>query len=89
MANTRYEWSVADLAIFGIKAITVPIYQNNTAEDVEFILNNCEARVLLCETRGPLKIFESDQKQMSFGGKTFLSLRTPVQIQRRSLGPLC
>lgn len=63
MSNTRYEWSVADLAIFGIKAITVPIYQNNTAEDVEYILNNCAARFLICETRGPLKIFESVQDQ--------------------------
>ncbi|KYG62108.1 long-chain fatty acid--CoA ligase [Bdellovibrio bacteriovorus] len=59
MANTRYEWSVMDLAIFGIKAITVPIYQNNTAEDVEYILNNCGAKVLVCESRGPLKTFES------------------------------
>lgn len=59
MANTRYEWSVADLAIFGIKAITVPVYQNNTPEDVEYILNNSAARVLICESRGPLKIFES------------------------------
>ncbi|KHD89243.1 MAG: long-chain fatty acid--CoA ligase [Bdellovibrio sp. ArHS] len=59
MANTRYEWAVTDLAIFGIKAITVPIYQNNTAEDVEFILNNCGARLLICESRGPLKTFES------------------------------
>lgn len=59
MANTRYEWSVADLGILGIKAITVPIYQNSTEEDVEYILNDCEARILICESRGPLKIFES------------------------------
>ncbi|WII72868.1 long-chain fatty acid--CoA ligase [Bdellovibrio sp. 22V] len=59
MANTRYEWSVMDLAIFGIKAITVPIYQNNTPEDVEYILNNSESRILVCETRGPLKTFDS------------------------------
>lgn len=59
MSNTRYEWSVADYAIFGIKAITVPIYQNNLPEDVEYILNNSGARVLICETRGPLKIFEA------------------------------
>ncbi|WP_413580469.1 AMP-dependent synthetase/ligase [Bdellovibrio sp. HCB288] len=59
MANTRYEWSVSDYAIFGIKAITVPIYQNNIAEDVEFILNNSKARFLICESRGPLKTFES------------------------------
>jgi long-chain acyl-CoA synthetase len=61
MANTRYEWSVSDYAIFGIKAITVPIYQNNIAEDVEYILNNSKARFLICETRGPLKTFESIQ----------------------------
>ncbi|WP_413295139.1 AMP-dependent synthetase/ligase [Bdellovibrio sp. HCB185ZH] len=59
MANTRYEWSVSDYAIFGIKAITVPIYQNNIAEDVEYILNNSKARFLICESRGPLKTFES------------------------------
>jgi long-chain acyl-CoA synthetase len=59
MANTRYEWSVADYGIMGIKAITVPVYQNNTPEDVEYILNDSKATVLLCESRGPLKTFES------------------------------
>lgn len=59
MANTRYEWSVADYALFGIRAITVPIYQNNIAEDVEYILNNSQARFLITEARGPLKIFQS------------------------------
>lgn len=59
MANTRYEWCVADLGVLGIKAVTVPIYQNSTAEDIEFILNNCEAKVLLCESKGPLKLFTS------------------------------
>lgn len=63
MANTRYEWSVSDLAIFGIKAVTVAVYQNNTPEDVEYILNNSGARVLISETRGPLKIFEAVRKQ--------------------------
>lgn len=63
MANTRYEWAVMDLAILGIKAATVPIYQNNTAEDVEYILNNCQARILVCETRGGLKTFEAVKSQ--------------------------
>lgn len=59
MANTRYEWALTDCAIFGVKAITVPVYQNNTPEDVEYILNNSGAHILLCESRGPLKTFES------------------------------
>lgn len=59
MANTRYEWCVADLGILGIKAITVPIYQNSTPEDIEFILNDCGARILICESKGPLKLFSA------------------------------
>ncbi|MBO9666108.1 MAG: long-chain fatty acid--CoA ligase [Bdellovibrio sp.] len=72
MANTRYEWSVTDYAIFGIKAITVPIYQNNTAEDVEYILNNCKARFLICESRGPLKTYESVKEKCSFVEKVIV-----------------
>ena len=41
------------------QAVTVPIYQNNTAEDVEFILNNSETRILVTESNGPLKTFHS------------------------------
>lgn len=59
MANTSYQWSVSDYAIFGIKAITVPIYQNNLPEDVEYILNNSGATVFICENKGPLKTFMS------------------------------
>lgn len=59
MANSRYEWSVADLAILGIKAVTVPIYQNSTPEDVEYILNNSESRILICENTHTLKLFNS------------------------------
>lgn len=59
MANSRYEWSVADLAILGIKAVTVPIYQNCTPEDVEYILNDSEARILICENNHTLKIYDS------------------------------
>ncbi|MNJ99741.1 Long-chain-fatty-acid--CoA ligase FadD15 [compost metagenome] len=63
MANTRYEWSVADYAVMGIKAIVVPIYQNNTPEDVEYILNNSGARMVFCETRGPLKTLDAVKGQ--------------------------
>lgn len=72
MSNTRYEWSVADFAIFGIKAITVPVYQNNTPEDVEYILNNSQARFLITESRGPLKIFQSVKDQCTFVEKVIV-----------------
>ena len=50
MSNTRYEWAVCDLAILGLGAITVPIYQNSTHEDVSFILGDASAKILFCES---------------------------------------
>ncbi len=49
MSNTRYQWNVADMAILGLGAVTVPLYQNSTAEDVEFILKNSGAVAVLLE----------------------------------------
>ncbi len=57
MANTRVEWSVCDYAIMGIQAVTVPIYQTVTAEDLQHILNNSEAKILFLENRNMLKLF--------------------------------
>jgi long-chain acyl-CoA synthetase len=50
LSNTRYEWAAADIAILGLGAVTVPIYVSSTAEDIEFILHNSEAKILICET---------------------------------------
>jgi len=55
MSDTRPEWILSDMAIMGIGAVTVPIYPNNFDEDVKFILNNCEATVLLLEDRSQIK----------------------------------
>ena len=51
IANTRREWAVLDFAIMSVGGITVPIYQNTREEDVLFILNNSEAKVLFVEDR--------------------------------------
>lgn len=57
MANTRYEWSLADHAAMGIHAIVISVYQNNTASDVEYILNNSECRVLILENEALLRVW--------------------------------
>lgn len=57
MSNTRYEWSVADYAAMGIHGIVVSIYQNNTPADVEYILNNSEARILILESDALLGVW--------------------------------
>src|SRR4051812_28363363 len=57
MASTRWEWSVTDLAVMGLQGVIVPVYQTSTAEDLEYILNNSEARFLVLENRAMLKMY--------------------------------
>jgi long-chain acyl-CoA synthetase len=55
LSNTRYEWSLCDMAILGTGAITVPIYASNTPDDVAYIANHCEAHVIILEDEKQLK----------------------------------
>ncbi len=40
------EWIVSDLAIMSIRAVTVPIYATNSANEVDYIVNDAEISVL-------------------------------------------
>ena len=55
LSNTRFEWSLCDMAIIGAQAVTVPIYASNTPDDVAFILEHSEARVAFVENEKQLK----------------------------------
>src|SRR5689334_22924171 len=48
-STTRIEWVLADLAIWMLGAVSVPIYDGSTAEQVAFILGDSQARWLICE----------------------------------------
>jgi long-chain acyl-CoA synthetase len=50
MSRTRYEWSVADFAIWTVGAVTVPIYETSSAEQVEWILSDSAAVLVIAET---------------------------------------
>ncbi|MDE9448763.1 AMP-binding protein, partial [Xenorhabdus bovienii] len=45
-ANNCMAWSLSDLAILKLRAVTVPLYSTSTREQAAFILNDAEARVL-------------------------------------------
>ncbi|WP_067659899.1 AMP-dependent synthetase/ligase [Ferrimonas marina] len=45
-ANNSAEWTIADLAIAQIRAISAPIYPTNTAEQSAYIINDAGAKVL-------------------------------------------
>ncbi|HCP46124.1 MAG TPA: long-chain fatty acid--CoA ligase [Deltaproteobacteria bacterium] len=54
LSKTRLEWSLVDYAALSIGAATVPIYHSSTASQVEFVLRDSGARVLVIEDRGLL-----------------------------------
>ncbi len=49
LSATRVEWTLADLAILSVGAVTVPIYPSNTAEQIDYILKNSESKLLFVE----------------------------------------
>jgi long-chain acyl-CoA synthetase len=50
MAKTRYEWTVLDFAIWYAGAVSVPIYETSSAEQVEWILTDSSAVAIIVET---------------------------------------
>jgi len=52
MSRTRYEWTLIDYAIWAAGAVTVPVYETSSAEQVEWILSNSGARAVFAETAG-------------------------------------
>lgn len=55
LAKTRYEWTVADLAILASGCVTVPIYESNTPEQVEFVITDSDAKLIFVENQTQLQ----------------------------------
>jgi len=55
LSENRYEWPVCDLAILGMGAVSVPIYPTLTAHQVEYILQNAEARAVIVSSAAQLE----------------------------------
>jgi len=47
---TRYEWAILDLAILSVGAVTVPIYETSSAEQVHWVLQDSAAVLAFAET---------------------------------------
>ena len=52
MSKTRYEWTLLDFAIWTAGAVTVPIYETSSAEQVQWILSDSGAVACIVESAG-------------------------------------
>jgi long-chain acyl-CoA synthetase len=52
LADTRPEWTYAQLAVLAAGAILVPIYPSSSAEECEWIVTDSGARLVICENAG-------------------------------------
>jgi long-chain acyl-CoA synthetase len=50
MSRTRYEWTLVDFAIWAAGAVTVPIYETSSPEQVQWILGDSGAVACVVET---------------------------------------
>jgi long-chain acyl-CoA synthetase len=59
LSHTRYEWTLADYAIWAAGAVTVPVYETSSADQVEWILSDSGARAAIVETDEHAAIVDS------------------------------
>ncbi|MDN3295493.1 AMP-binding protein [Streptomyces ficellus] len=59
MSRTRYEWVQLDFAIWSAGAVTVPVYETSSAEQVQWILGDSGAVAVLVESDGHAAAVES------------------------------
>jgi long-chain acyl-CoA synthetase len=51
MSRTSYEWSLLDWAIWAAGAVSVPLYETSSAEQVEWIVNDSQVKLIFAETQ--------------------------------------
>ncbi|MFH8218895.1 AMP-dependent synthetase/ligase [Streptomyces sp. NPDC018057] len=59
MSRTRYEWTLLDFAIWSAGAVTVPVYETSSPEQVRWILGDSGATACLVETDAHAAAVES------------------------------
>ncbi len=64
MSKTRYEWTLVDYAIWTIGAVTVPIYETSSAEQVQWILQDSGATAMVVEAQRHQELVRSVRSEL-------------------------
>ncbi|MFE3174295.1 AMP-dependent synthetase/ligase [Amycolatopsis sp. NPDC059090] len=65
MSKTRYEWTLVDFAIWAAGAVTVPIYETSSPEQVYWILSDSAAKAVVVETGAHRKAIDEISGRLS------------------------
>lgn len=58
MSKTRYEWTLFDYAIWTVGAVTVPVYETSSAEQVRWICTDSAPAAIVVETDAHRRLVE-------------------------------
>ncbi len=72
MSATRYEWVILDYAILAVGALTVPIFETSSAEQVRWVLQDSGAVLAVVETEKHGQLVKSVQDDAPALRKTLL-----------------
>jgi long-chain acyl-CoA synthetase len=64
LANTRPEWSYADLAATSVGTVVVPIYQTNSPEECLWVISDSDACAVVCEDASQLAKIAAVREQV-------------------------
>ena len=64
LANTRPEWTYFDFAALSAGAVVVPIYQTNSPEECQYVLENSDAKVVVVEDDEQLEKIRAVRDQL-------------------------
>ncbi len=64
MSRTRYEWTLLDFAIWCAGAVTVPVYETSSPEQVQWILSDSGATAVIVEQDGHAAAVESVREHL-------------------------
>lgn len=81
LSSTRYEWPIIDFAILAAGAVTVPIYETSSAEQIRFVLADSGAVLAFAETDAHADKIEQQRAELP-------ELRTVLRIEGSSQAAL-
>lgn len=65
LSSTRWEWAIIDMAILGSGRITIPLYANQSDDDLLFIINHSDMDLLIIENENFLKQIKRIESQLT------------------------